>query len=145
MNVDKATIRGVESTFGWRITRDINLTANHTWTHSEQKSGQFSGQPLNKMPKHMFNATLDWQAMPKLGFWSRLNLRGSTSEYLSRTSMAQGTPSYTQVDSGIRYQAHKQLMITAGIYNLFDKTIDYDDYATVLDGRRYTAGLSYTF
>ncbi|YCH29000.1 ligand-gated channel protein [Erwinia sp. D4-22] len=145
VNVDKATIRGVESTFGWRITRDLNLTANHTWTHSEQKSGQFSGQPLNKMPKHMFNATLDWQAMPKLGFWSRLNLRGSTSEYLSRTSMAQGTPSYTQVDSGIRYQAHKQLMITAGIYNLFDKTINYDDYATVLDGRRYTAGLSYTF
>ncbi|MDR7342649.1 outer membrane receptor for ferrienterochelin and colicins [Pantoea alhagi] len=145
VNVDKARISGVESTFGWRITQDLNLTANHTWTQSEQKSGKFSGQPLNKMPKHMFNATLDWQAMPTLGFWSRLNLRGKTSEYLSRTSMAQGTPSYAQVDTGIRYQATKQIMVTAGIYNLLDKTIDYDDYATVLDGRRYTAGMSYTF
>ncbi|MBE3007579.1 glycoside hydrolase family 3 N-terminal domain-containing protein, partial [Enterobacter hormaechei] len=42
------------------------------------KSGQFSGKPLNKMPKHMFNTTLDWQATPDVGFWSRLNLRGKT-------------------------------------------------------------------
>ncbi|MGE9665537.1 TonB-dependent receptor domain-containing protein, partial [Escherichia coli] len=53
VNVDKANMRGVESTFGWKITSDINWTANYTYTESEQKSGQFSGQPLNKMPKHM--------------------------------------------------------------------------------------------
>ncbi len=88
VNVDKANMRGVESSFGWKITRDVNWTANYTYTESEQKSGQFSGKPLNKMPKHMFNTTTDWQATPDVGFWSRLNLRGKTSEYLSRTSMS---------------------------------------------------------
>lgn len=145
VNVDKANMRGVESTFGWNITRDLNLTANYTFTESEQKSGQFSGKPLNKMPKHMVNTTLDWQATEDVGMWSRLNFRGKTSEYLSRTSMSQGTPSYTQVDIGLRYNATKNLLATAGIYNLLDKQIDYETYDTILDGRRYTVGLTYSF
>lgn len=145
VNVDKANMRGVESTFGWEMVKDLNLTANYTFTESEQKSGQFSGKPLNKMPKHMFNTTLDWQATPDVGFWSRLNLRGKSSEYLSRTAMAQGTPSYTQVDVGLRYHAAKDLLLTAGVYNVFDKQIDYATYDTILDGRRYTLGLTYNF
>lgn len=145
VNVDKANMRGVESTFGWKITPALNLTSNYTYTESEQKSGQFSGKPLNKMPKHMFNSTLDWQATPDVGFWSRLNLRGKTSEYLSRTSMTQGTPSYTLVDVGLRYNANKDMTVSAGVYNVFDKTIDYENYETILDGRRYTVGLTYNF
>ncbi|WP_435927166.1 ligand-gated channel protein [Dryocola sp. BD613] len=145
VNVDKANMRGVESTFGWKITQTLNLTSNYTYTESEQKSGQFSGKPLNKMPKHMFNSTLDWQATPDVGFWSRLNLRGKTSEYLSRTSMSQGTPSYTLVDIGLRYNANKAMTVSAGVYNVFDKTIDYATYNTILDGRRYTLGLTYNF
>ncbi|QKJ88406.1 Outer membrane siderophore receptor [Paramixta manurensis] len=144
-NVDKASMRGVESSFGWKITEQLNWTANYTFTESEQKSGLFSGQPLNKMPKHMFNTTLDWEATQDIKLWSRVNLRGKSSEYLSRTSMAQGTPSYTLVDAGLRYYAWKNMMLTAGVYNLFDKQIDYDTYDTVLDGRRYTFGLTYTF
>lgn len=93
----------------------------------------------------MFNTTLDWQASQDLGFWSRLNLRGKTSEYLSRTSMSQGTPSYTQVDLGLRYNANKNLLVSAGVYNALDKQIDYETYDTVLDGRRYTVGLTYNF
>ncbi|NIY46106.1 ligand-gated channel protein [Cedecea colo] len=145
VNVDKANMRGVESTFGWQITQTLNLTSNYTYTASEQKSGRFSGKPLNKMPKHMFNSTLDWQATPDVGFWSRLNLRGKTSEYLSRTSISQGTPSYTLVDVGLRYNANKDMMVSAGVYNVFDKTIDYANYNTILDGRRYTVGLTYNF
>lgn len=145
VNVDKADMRGVESTFGWKITQDLNWTANYTYTRSEQKSGEFSGKPLNKMPKHMFNTTLDWQATRDFGAWSRLNFRGKSSEYLSRTSMSDGSPSYSEVDLGVRYTAMKDLLLTAGVYNLFDKSIDYDVYDTTLDGRRYTVGMTYSF
>ena len=145
VNVDKAEMHGVESTFGWKITPDVNWTANYTYTHSEQKSGEFSGKPLNKMPKHMFNTTIDWQATQEFGVWSRLNFRGKTSEYLSRTSMAEGTPSYSEVDLGVRYNVIKDLQLTAGVYNLLDKSIDYDTYNTTLDGRRYTLGMSWKF
>ncbi|EMH4162766.1 ligand-gated channel protein [Pluralibacter gergoviae] len=145
VNVDKAEMRGAESTFGWKITPDVNWTANYTYTRSEQKSGQFSGKPLNKMPKHMFNTTVDWQATQDFGVWSRLNFRGKTSSYLSRTSMSEGTPSYSEVDLGVRYNAVKNLQLTAGVYNALDKSIDYDTYDTTLDGRRYTVGMTYSF
>ncbi|WP_297206566.1 ligand-gated channel protein [uncultured Pluralibacter sp.] len=145
VNVDKAEMRGAESTFGWKITPDVNWTANYTYTRSEQKSGQFSGKPLNKMPKHMFNTTVDWQATQDFGVWSRLNFRGKTSSYLSRTSMSEGTPSYSEVDLGVRYNAVKNLQLTAGVYNALDKSIDYDTYDTTLDGRRYTLGMTYSF
>lgn len=145
VNVDKANIRGVESTFGWKMAHDLNWTASYTYTESEQRSGKFSGKPLNKMPKHMFNTTLDWQTTQDLGLWSRLNFRGKTSEYLSRTSMAQGKPSYSQLDIGLRYDVLKDLLVTAGVYNVLDKQIGYDTYGLVLDGRHYTAGITYRF
>ncbi|WP_337261710.1 MULTISPECIES: ligand-gated channel protein [unclassified Serratia (in: enterobacteria)] len=145
INVDEANMRGVEATLGWEITKDWELTTNYTFTQSEQKSGDQKGKPLNQMPKHMLNTTLDWQATRDVSLWSRLNFRSRTSEYLSRTSMAMGTPSYTFVDTGLSYQANKHLTVSGGVYNIFDKTVDYDHYNTVLDGRRYTVGMTYSF
>ena len=145
VNVDKANMRGVEATFGWQINKDWKWNTNYTYTASEQKSGDFQGKPLNQMPKHMLNTVLDWQATQDLSLWSRVNFRSKTSEYLNRTSMAKSTPSYTFVDAGLSYQAAKNLQLTGGVYNILDKTVDYDHYNTTLDGRRYTVGMTYNF
>ncbi|QPS87615.1 ligand-gated channel protein [Serratia plymuthica] len=144
-NVDKANMRGVEATFGWQISKEWKWNTNYTFTSSEQKSGEFQGKALNQMPKHMVNTVLDWQATHDVSLWSRVNFRSKTSEYLSRTSMAKSTPSYTFVDAGLSYQANKDLTITGGVYNILDKTVDYDNYNTTLDGRRYTVGMTYNF
>ncbi|ALX95799.1 outer membrane siderophore receptor [Serratia fonticola] len=145
VNVDKANMRGIEVTAGWQITEDWKLSTNYTFTESEQKSGEFQGKALNQMPKHMINGVLDWQATEDLGLWSRVNFRSETSEYLSRTSMAVSTPSYTFVDAGVSYQALKNLQLSGGVYNILDKTVDYEHYNTTLDGRRYTVGMTYNF
>jgi len=60
-NVDKASMRGAEATFGWKVLPNVNLSANYTFTDTEQKSGVNKGKPLNEMPKHMFNTTADWE------------------------------------------------------------------------------------
>lgn len=145
VNVDKANMRGIEVTAGWQITEDWKLSTNYTFTESEQKSGEFQGKALNQMPKHMINGVLDWQATEDLGLWSRVNFRSETSEYLSRTSMAVSTPSYTFVDAGVSYQALKNLQLSGGVYNILDKTVDYEHFNTTLDGRRYTVGMTYNF
>ncbi|MCC4107126.1 ligand-gated channel protein [Serratia ureilytica] len=145
VNVDKANMRGVEATFGWQINKDWKWSTNYTYTASEQKSGEFQGKALNQMPKHMLNTVLDWQATQDLSLWSRVNFRSRTSDYLSRTSMETSTPSYTFVDAGLSYQAAKNLQLTGGVYNILDKTVDYDHYRTTLDGRRYTVGMTYNF
>lgn len=144
-NVDKAVMRGVEATFGWAITPNVNWLANYTYTDTEQKSGQFKGKPLNEMPKHMFNTTLDWQATDTVSMWSRLNVRSKTSDYLSRTSMETSKPAYSLVDMGVNYKPTDQIQLNAGIYNLFDKEIGTDTYNYVLDGRRYNLGIIYKF
>jgi outer membrane receptor for ferrienterochelin and colicins len=145
INVDKANMRGVEGTANWAINADWSLASSYTYTQSKQESGPMAGQALNQMPRHMLNGTVDWQTTADVSLWSRVNFRSKTSDYLNRARMAEGTPSYAFFDTGLVYQANANLNVTAGIYNLLDKTVDYDSYDTVLDGRRYTLGMTYNF
>ncbi|WP_051303708.1 ligand-gated channel protein [Comamonas composti] len=145
MNVDKANMRGIEATATWDLNPDLRLAANYTFTRTEQKSGDLKGKPLNKTPKHMFNTTLDWKTSQQLNVWSRLNFRSKTSEYLSRTSMSQGTPAFTFVDLGLNYAIRKDVKLGAGIYNVFDKKVDYTGYGAVYDGRRYVLNVTASF
>lgn len=145
INVDKANMRGVEAIMNWEMTDTLSLSANYTFTDSEQKSGKFKGKALNKTPKHMANATLDWDTTQDVKSWSRVNFRGKTSDYLSRTNMASGTGSYATVDIGGSYQLSKDLNFVAGVYNVLDRRIDMDDYGATLDGRRYNIGMNYNF
>ncbi|MFA7681350.1 MAG: TonB-dependent receptor, partial [Pigmentiphaga sp.] len=144
-NVAKAEMQGVEATLDYRILPSLRLTTNYTFVRSEQKSGEFIGQPLNKQPKHMFNALLDWQATPKLNTWLQANFRSKTSDFLSRTSMSDGTPSYALFDAGVVYRLNKNARVRAGVYNLANKKITNDNYGVVLDGRRFTLGLMVDF
>ncbi|WP_017395768.1 ligand-gated channel protein [Acinetobacter haemolyticus] len=144
-NVDKANMRGAEATFGWKILPNVNLSANYTFTDTEQKSGVNKGKPLNEMPKHMFNTTADWEINDQFSSWGRINYRSKTSDYLSRTTMEKGKPAYTMVDVGLNYKPTQNIAVAAGIYNLLDKEIDTATYNYVLDGRRYNLGVTYSF
>lgn len=144
-NLGKANMRGVEAIMNWQIADSVDLMANYTFTDSEQKSGDFKGKPLNKMPKHMANATLNWDTTQDIKTWSRINFRGKTSDYLSRTTMGKGTGSYATVDIGGSYQLNKDLNFVAGVYNVLDRRIDNENYGATLDGRRYNIGLNYNF
>lgn len=144
-NVDKAEMRGVETTFDWEITPTVNLAANYTYTETEQKSGEQKGKPLNQIPKHMVNVSVDYRATDKLGTWTRVNYRGKTTEYLSRVSMADGTSSYAFLDAGLTYQAQPHWQVRAGIYNIADKQVRDETHGTTLDGRRYVIGTTINF
>src|SRR5699024_3362517 len=145
MNVDKAMMRGVEATATWQLRDNMRVSGNYTYTYSRQKTGEFSGQALNKMPKHMANASFDWDINERTGWWTRVNYRGRTSDYLGRTAMAHGTPSYTFVDTGLNYKVNKNVQLGVGIYNIFDKRVVYDDFDMVHDGRRYWAQMTVSF
>lgn len=145
-NVDKAITRGVETNFSWDLAEDWSLQASYTYTHSKQKSGPNKGQPLNKLPKHMLNLSVDWQATEQIGTWARLNYRGQESEPITTASASTiRAPSYTFVDLGATYKWNKNIDLYAGIYNVFDKKVEYDDYGYIEDGRRYWLGLGVRF
>lgn len=144
-NISKAMMQGVELSLDYQLTQSLNLSTNYTYTRSEQRSGDFKGEPLNKMPRHMLNMQLDWNVNDDLTLWAQGTFRGKTSDYLSRTSMSDGTPSYTLFDAGLVYQMNKSTKVKAGIYNIANKKITNDTYGAVLDGRKVVAGLTIDF
>ncbi|GGJ90819.1 ligand-gated channel protein [Pseudomonas matsuisoli] len=144
-NISEAMMQGVEFTLDYALRDDLDFRTSYTFTDSEQKSGDFKGDPLNKVPRHMFNAGLDWDVTEKLGSWVQYNYRGKTSDYLSRVSMSDGTPGYGFVDVGLVYQLTRNIDLKGGLYNVANKEVSNDEYGVVLDGRRLTVGLTVDF
>ena len=141
INVDEATMQGVEASFDTELAEGVNLNTNYTYTETEQKSGDLKGQPLNQIPKHMFNATVDYNLNDALDVWTRLHYRSETSSYLGRTSMSEPTPAYQFLDVGFNYHFTPSLKGKFGVYNLLDEKAEDADGDQVLDGRRY--GISF--
>ncbi|GHA93274.1 ligand-gated channel protein [Modicisalibacter luteus] len=146
INVDEAVTQGVEVSLSAPLTPTLELSTSYTYTDSEQKSGEYEGEPLTQLPKHQATAGLDWQATQRLSPWARVTYRGEESQPTTGpSSSALVAPSYTFVDTGIGYQLTDQAKVNVGVYNLFDETITYDEYGYVEDGRRYWVGLNVNF
>lgn len=141
INVDEAEIRGIEATFEAKLSEETTLTANYTFTDSEFKSGAFKGQPLNQMPEHIFNISVDYDINDALNVWSSLHYRTETSSYLSRTSIADPNPGYEFIDVGFNYKFTNNLKGKFGVYNLLDERAEDNEGDRLLDGRRY--GISF--
>ncbi|BBI52677.1 hypothetical protein HORIV_50980 [Vreelandella olivaria] len=78
--------------------------------------------------------------------WTKVTYRGEESQPTTGpSSSAIVAPSYTFVDAGVGYQLNESTQLNAGIYNLFDETINYDEYGYVEDGRRVWLGLNVAF
>ncbi len=144
-NVDEAQVNGVELTLDAPVTDRVDVSATYTFTDSEQKSGDNAGLPLNDQPRHRASLGLDWQAGEQTLLWSQARYKGDTERVASRRGLSDSYPSYTLVDAGIRHRLNSRVSLYGGIYNLFDKQIDADDYDRVLDGRRFNAGINVSF
>ncbi|WP_421683263.1 TonB-dependent receptor [Stutzerimonas urumqiensis] len=145
MNVDEAVMQGVELTLDYLFSPSVRLSTSYTYTESEQKTGEFKGEPLNKQPKHMANALLNWAMTPRLSSWVQANYRSETSDYIGRTSMSEGTPGYGFVDVGGVYALTDNVDLKAGLYNIANKEVTNEDYGVVLDGRRLMVGMTVDF
>ncbi|PRB78993.1 TonB-dependent receptor domain-containing protein [Pseudomonas sp. MYb185] len=150
-NVDKAELRGIEFTLDYDILDNLTYRHSYTYTETEQKSGEYKGEPLNDVAKHMFNASLDWQATQRVNLWVQGNYRGKTSGRWQTGTSGSNTngikyPSYTFADAGVMFRPQDDLSLKAGIYNLTNKKVTTDgNYAYNLDGRRLIFALTKSF
>lgn len=146
INVDEAVTQGVEFNLSAPLTATLDFSASYTYTDSEQKSGEYEGEPLTQLPKHLATASLNWQPSERLSPWARLTYRGKESQPTTGPSQsALVAPSYTFVDVGTSYVLAEGTTVNLGVYNLFDEDITYDEYGYVEDGRRYWVGLNLEF
>ncbi|SDI99060.1 ligand-gated channel protein [Billgrantia gudaonensis] len=146
VNVDEAVTQGVELSLTAPLSDALALTGSYTYTDSEQKSGEYEGEPLTQLPEHQVSASLDWSINDKLSQWTKVTYRGKESQPTTGPSQSSiVAPSYTFVDAGVGYQLTPQAKVNVGIYNLFDEDITYDEYGYVEDGRRLWLGLQVDF
>lgn len=144
-NIDDAELRGLEWSFSKRIVESVAVNGSYTYIHSEQKTGEFKGEPLNKQPRNMINVMVDWDINDRLSSWAQYNFRDKTSDYLSRTSMETGTPGYVFIDVGVNYKLTPDVKVKAGVYNVADREVTNENFGVVLDGRRFNLGMTVNF
>lgn len=152
-NIAEAEMSGIELTMDYQMTEQIMLRQSYTFTKTEQKSGEYSGEPLNDVPEHMYNASVEWQATDQLLLWTQGNYRSETTgRWQTGTSGARTNglkiPGYALFDLGLAYKIKQDISLKAGVYNAFNKEISPEEdesYRYVLDGRNYNLALTMHF
>ena len=146
VNVDEAVTRGVEAAVSTTLARTLDLTLSYTYTDSEQQSGEYKGEPLNQVPKHLASLQADWRATSRLKPWLAVRYRGEESQPTTGPSSSSlVAPSNTLVDAGLAFKLTPQATLNTGVYNIADKEIFQDEYGYVEDGRRYWLGMRVSF
>ncbi|RBQ32315.1 TonB-dependent receptor [Arcobacter sp. FW59] len=165
-NVGKATIKGIEVSGKYFILDNLSIKANWTYMDSEIKSDnpETDGKPLRSSPKHMYNATLDWQATSK--FNTYLQYSGEIDRHNLRYKVGNEYKDlyykdYSIWNLGASYKVDKNLTFNGRVNNLFDKDFMeynavakgpnartpyyYDQYSNISAGRNFWLSVNYTF
>ena len=122
VNIDEAVTRGAEIAARWGFATDWSVSGNYTFTESEQKSGASAGLPLTDTPKHMLNASLNWQTTDRLSTWLRGEYRSERFRGVGAERTALGDyKAYELFHLGGSYELNDRVTINAVIYNLFDR------------------------
>jgi len=163
VNIDSATIRGLE--FGGRVPlyAGVSFNGNYTYTASEQTSGAEQGQPLGSQPRHALNLGLNWRINERANTWIRGEYRAKQYRGLDWNKKQVFYSPYWLASAGGSYVFSKNVTVSAAIYNLFDKNfVDYgmpetgtnppaanaswsNSYRQVLEGRRLWVSANITF
>ncbi len=146
INIDEAVTQGAEVAASVPLATGLSGSLSYTYTDSEQRSGEYKGQPLTRLPRHLANARIDWQASQRLDTWIKGRFRGNERR-ATRGPSRSGTvaPSYATVATGLGYDLTQTATLKAGVYNLFDRDVTYDEYGFIEDGRRYWLAMDVRF
>ena len=144
-NIDKAQIKGIEASLDYELNPYVTLEANYTHATSKIKGGQWDGQPLNAIPKHVANLGMRYKLNDKINLWQNVHYRSKTSPYLGRARMSDSNPAYTFFDVGMNMDVAKNTKLKFGVYNLLDKKAENASGDVLLDGRRYGLSLTTSF
>jgi len=144
INIDKARTRGVEVATRFAFTPALSLSANYTYTETEQLSGSEEGLPLIGMPKHMLNGNLRWKLGDKASVWARAEIRSSRYRGANVQQTAVGDfRSYEVFHLGGSYQLTPAFRLAATVYNVLDTDYAiYVPYRTAANATAYTPAYS---
>lgn len=125
-NVPRAVVEGLEGSLNIPVTEDIAWNNNLTWMlRSKNKT---TGDYLSVTPEFTLNSSLSWQATEDLSFLADLTWYGRQKpkkynykgEAATGSELSEVSP-YAIVGLSTTYKFNKNLSMTGGVDNLFDK------------------------
>ncbi|MBV5412483.1 catecholate siderophore receptor CirA [Klebsiella pneumoniae] len=140
-NVNKARIKGVETEVKIPFGDEWKLTVNYTYNDGRDLSNG-GDKPLQTLPFHTANGTLDWKPLDDWSFYVTANYTGQ-QRAVSATGKTPG--GYTLFDVGAAWQETKNVKLRSGVQNVGDKDLSRDDYSYTEEGRRYFMAVDYRF
>lgn len=121
INIDRARTRGGEAAARLAFGRVASLTANYTYTETEQLSGAEAGQPLIGIPQHMVNANLRFRVGERGSVWTRAEIRSSRYRGANEQQRALGDfRGYELFHLGASYQVTPAFRLSATLWNILD-------------------------
>lgn len=145
-NVDEVKIRGLEMGVKMPLARNLRLDASYTYTQSRRQGGtetafdgtSLDGLPLEKTPKHMLHAQLDWQTSSTLNTFARLNYSGKAmyAGFRNGASVTREREGSATLDLGGNYSLNKTTTLRLSVLNVTDRKVPVDvrTRTTGLDG-----------
>lgn len=143
-NIDRVTLRGLELGAGTTLARDWKLSGNYTFTDSRRKGGgepafngtSLEGRPLDKTPRHVLNARVDWTATGQLSLYASASYIGKQywAAFRNAALGVRERGASTTLDFGGQYAFNRNLSLKFAVLNLTDKVVP-------VDARSRTGGL----
>lgn len=125
-NVPKAVVEGLEGTLNVPVTGTVNWTNN--LTYMLQSKNKETGDRLSIIPEFTLNSTLSWQVRQDLSLQSTFTWYGKQQPKIYNYKGQRVTGSetdevspYSIVGLSGTWDATKNLSLTAGVDNVFDK------------------------
>lgn len=136
-NVPRALVEGVEGSLSIPVTDKINWRNNLTWmiTTENKETGDY----LSVIPKFTLNSSVDWQATEQLSLLTSVTWYGRqkpkkydfNGDLVTDSSTNQLSP-YSIVNFSGKYQFNKNVTLSMGIDNIFDKRLFREGNASSL-------------
>ena len=141
-NVDKARVRGVESSIGWKINQQSKIAFNYTYLDAQNRSGDDQGNDLTRRSKHEASLSFD-QHLAAIDSDLSLTWKGLSSQYTDSAN-TQKIKGHGLIDIGLVKSLNDNLEISAAIKNLGDvRVMDGSEALNV--GREYRLSLTGRF
>jgi vitamin B12 transporter len=122
VNVDRASMYGVEAFASWNVNRFLNLRTDYTYTIAKD---DLTGEELLRRPKNKASLTANWKPIDHLTFSSTLLYVSSWLDEDRSFSFEEYAAPFTTVNLAAEYAATDSVTYFARINNLFNK--QYED------------------
>ncbi len=127
-NIPKAVVEGIEGSLRLPLHRSVDWITN--FTYMIQSKNKTTGDYLSVIPEYTVNSSLDWRINDRAGILATVTWYGKQEpmKYDYKGDPVKGTSTHSLSPYAIaglsgRYAFTKDLRLTAGISNLFDKRL----------------------